>query len=121
MNLIVLVENDNLYRRSLKKVLINFGYTVIEAVNGKDGFLKSIDHKPDLIIADYKLPDRNGIEMFEAIRKKYPEMDAILMSAHLTDIVSKKAYETGFLEVIDKTIDLNYLETVLKNVLKPES
>ena len=70
MSKILLVEDDEMIRNSLKEALIQKDYEVIFAINAKEGFEK-MNETIDLIIMDIQLPDGNGITLCRQIRERY--------------------------------------------------
>lgn len=68
---ILMIEDDNAISDLLERYLINDGYEVTKCFNGKDA-IKNIDNNNyDLALLDLMLPDMNGLEICEYIRKKY--------------------------------------------------
>ena len=52
-------------------------YEVQLARDGKDGYLAYLLFKPDLVITDIQMPERNGLKLMEIIRKHNPEVKTI--------------------------------------------
>ncbi len=68
---IVIVDDSETVRGQLKQVLEEAGHTVIEGVNGTDGYNKIIeDGIPDLVISDYNMPGADGLLMLEKVKEK---------------------------------------------------
>ena len=65
---ILIIEDDEDIRESVKKLLENEGFHVIEADNGMDG-LHQISEDTDLVILDIMMPGISGIKTCEQIRK----------------------------------------------------
>ena len=65
---ILIVEDEVMIEEVLKARLEFEGFDVIAAENGKDGLLKAISDKPDLILADLMLPGMDGNHMIRVIR-----------------------------------------------------
>ncbi len=79
----VLVVDDSLLVREMEKnVLETAGYEVTTAINGLDGYNKAISDRFDLILADIEMPEMNGFEMIENLRKirDYAEVPVIVLS-----------------------------------------
>ena len=70
MGKILLIEDFELFRNSLKKTLSESGTTVLEAANGQEGIQIAFDSIPDIIVVDYVLPDIDGISLINTIKKK---------------------------------------------------
>ncbi len=78
---IYIVEDDTLTAKMLHHYLsLNPDNDVKIFNTGKD-FLKNLDSKPDIVCLDYYLPDENGDELLKKIKKKYPELPVIIVSA----------------------------------------
>ena len=78
--LIVDDETDVLF--VLEDLFTSRGYEVTKAPNGPKALeiLKSM--VPDLVIADYQMPEMNGVEFLKQVQEKYPEAMRILLTAH---------------------------------------
>lgn len=70
MKKILIVEDELAYLELLKTKLINNGYKVIDAINGKEGLEKAKSGNPDLILLDIRMPEMDGIAMLDLLRSK---------------------------------------------------
>ena len=66
---ILVIDDDDLLRRSLVESMKKAGYTVEDAKNGKDGLELALAHHPKLIFLDYQMPAPNGVEILTELRK----------------------------------------------------
>ncbi len=66
---ILLIEDEKNIRESIEEILTLNGYEVISAQDGKSGYLKAINIKPDLIICDIMMPNMDGYEVLSQIRE----------------------------------------------------
>jgi CheY-like chemotaxis protein len=99
---ILVAEDKDEVRHSIRSVLQASGYRVIEAADGKDAVEKFLEHKDNiaLLLIDVIMPKMNGKEAYEEIRKIRPEIKAVFMSGYTSDIVRLKSIiedETVFL------------------------
>ena len=81
---ILLVEDDKLVRSVIVEVLNNYGYVMLTASNGQDGFevfLKN-QYELDLVIADVIMPKMSGIELSQEIEKVHPKTKLFFMSGY---------------------------------------
>ena len=60
---ILVVDDEPAIRLGLAATIKRYGYSVVTAVNGDDGFIKARQSMPDLILSDVMMPDLNGFEM----------------------------------------------------------
>lgn len=79
---LLFVEDEQLVREQLSELLQYFFYDVTTAVNGKDGLEKFQNESFDLIITDITMPQMDGIEMVQEIRKTNEHIPIIFISQH---------------------------------------
>ena len=66
--IILVVEDEPTYQRTLAEKLSHEGFTVISAKDGKEGLLLALERHPDLILLDLQMPKMGGIEMAKRLR-----------------------------------------------------
>ena len=82
----VLVVDDDLHiRRLLHSTLTRGGYEPIEAVNAKEALALAAEHRPDAVLLDLGLPDRDGLEIVQLLKKASPAPILVLSSRDATD------------------------------------
>jgi signal transduction histidine kinase len=81
---ILLIEDDKDVRELLKEMLRSCGYKVIEAVDGKDGVGKFIEHQDEirLLLTDVMMPRKNGKEAYNEIKKIKEDVNVIFISGY---------------------------------------
>ncbi len=77
---ILVIDDDNDFRSMLCDLLKRSAYTVIESTDGKEGLNMNKIEKPDLIITDIVMPNKDGIEIIISLHKEYPEIKIIAVS-----------------------------------------
>ena len=118
---ILIIDDDELTRKNLIKVLKNNRYVLEEAKNGLDGLNKIKNFKPDLIMLDLLMPEMDGFAFLEKFHKLYPDNKIpvfVLTAKNLTkkDQDELKKYK---LKAIPKnSTDLSAIEVKLKKLLK---
>ncbi|HTC19399.1 MAG TPA: response regulator, partial [bacterium] len=65
---ILIVEDQQGFRRIYHDVLVNDGYEVMEAQDGEEGWNMVKEHKPNLVLLDLGLPKVDGFEVLKRIR-----------------------------------------------------
>jgi len=78
---VLLVDDESLTRKVITSYLVAAGYVVRAAVDGLDGLQKLRGGVPDLIISDVHMPRMSGIELLNIVRKRFPQIPVILISA----------------------------------------
>ena len=106
--LILIVEDKETNRKLLRDVLQFKGYRTIEAEMGEDGVTLAMQHKPDLILMDYRLPGIDGIEAFHRIRNASAtaHIPIVAVTASAMPEEAKKMKEAGFDGFLTKPINV---------------
>ena len=77
---ILLVEDIRVERLKLKRWLEGLNCEVIEASNGVEVLDLYHAHRPDLVITDIIMPEKDGVQMMTAIRREYPDVKVFAIS-----------------------------------------
>ncbi len=101
---VLLVEDDDLIRGSLARVLKAREINVIEAENGKDGLSKALSENVDLVVTDIIMPEVDGLSMLASLRedKKGKQIPAIILSSDEEPESLNKAIEAGVTVYLSK-------------------
>ena len=93
---ILVIEDTKSVRQILAAMLIDEGYEVITAIDGKDGLDLAKRERPDLIILDVMLPEMNGYEVCCRLKfdEEYEHIPVILLTARRKEADRKKAEQT---------------------------
>ena len=89
---ILVAEDNEALRRLSAQVLKQFGYTVIEAVDGEDAVRKFMENRDsiDIFLSDLIMPKMNGKDACDEIRKINPAMKVIYASGYAPDVIRQK-------------------------------
>ena len=80
MALILIIDDDDLFRAMLRQMLETEGYEVVDAPDGKEGTRLYRAKPTDLIITDIVMPDKEGIEIIRELRGDFSEVKVIGIS-----------------------------------------
>jgi CheY-like chemotaxis protein len=116
---ILLVEDDEISRQLLHRLLQNRGYSVLEAVNGLVALEVARRERPALILMDIDLPGLDGIGITRRIREDQALSDTriFMVTAFDTPEIRAAAFDAGCNEYLVKPLDAEKLETLLKSAL----
>lgn len=120
----VLYIEDNPDNMTLvKRVLEIEGYEVIEADNGQEGLAKAMSRRPDIIITDINLPDIDGYEITDTLKKakETAHIPVIAMTANVMKKDRESVLQAGCDGYISKPIDIDELPSQIENFLKGKS
>jgi DNA-binding NtrC family response regulator len=116
---ILVVDDELLIRWSLSEALMAAGYAVVEGRDAAEArqALRDQDHKPDLVVLDYRLPDSNDLGLLTTIRREAPTVPVILMTAYGTTEVEKGALDLGAYRVVSKPFEVQDMASLVTEAL----
>jgi two-component system, OmpR family, KDP operon response regulator KdpE len=121
---ILIVEDELEIRRFLRSALTAEGHKVVESATARRGTIDAATHKPDLVIVDLGLPDRDGIDVIREIRKWSP-MPIIVLSARVQESSKISAFDAGADDYVTKPFGIGELiarvRVALRRVLRTAS
>ncbi|MBI3458517.1 MAG: response regulator [Candidatus Rokubacteria bacterium] len=98
-------------------ILQSLGYAVKGANRGETA-LELVRNEPfDLVVVDYRMPGMDGFQVFEQARALRPEMVFMLVTAHGTTEITKKALEMGFKSILLKPFTSEELRGAVERAL----
>lgn len=99
---ILIVDDEQIMRDLLNKILSREGYNIITATDGVDALEKINCTKVDIVISDMKMPKMNGFELLKHIKADYEDIGIIIMTAYGDTYTVKDALLLGADEYITK-------------------
>jgi DNA-binding NarL/FixJ family response regulator len=117
---VLLADDHKLVRAGIKSLLENSeGVTVVgEAGNGRDAIKLAGKLKPDMVFLDIAMPELNGLQAAERIKKNYPEVEIIILSMHLDEEYVVQALKAGASGYILKDSAPNELRLALDTIME---
>jgi two-component system, cell cycle sensor histidine kinase and response regulator CckA len=115
---VLIAEDSDSVREIISNILLNYGYTVIKAVDGNDAVEMFSGHRGiDIIILDSVMPGKNGREVYEEIKKMKPDIKVLFISGHTRDIVLNKGIRDKEFHFISKPVLPDTLLKTLREIL----
>ncbi|MDQ1341211.1 MAG: hypothetical protein QG567_2369 [Campylobacterota bacterium] len=115
---ILYVEDDLSVRSALSAIIKRRVETLITAEDGEDGYKKYLEHLPDIIITDIKMPIMDGIEMSKKIREHSKNIPIIITTAFSDTEFLLEAINTGINRFVLKPVDSRKLFESLERAAK---
>ena len=116
-NTILIVDDDNDFRRAATLVLKLEGYKVLEARNGFEAIASFKALTPDLAIVDMKMPGMNGIDTIKELKRINSIVPIIILTAYGTIPDAVKAVHEGALDFAQKTAPYDELVALIKKAI----
>lgn len=118
---ILIIEDEEDLVKGLKINLVDEGYEVDYALNGKVGFEKALKEKPDLILLDIMLPGMNGLEICKELRANKLDIPILMLTAKGEEIDKVIGLEMGADDYISKPFSIRELMARVKAHLRREN
>lgn len=116
MKTILIVEDVEL-NIDLLVQLLEDDYHLLVAKDGAQGVAMTEQHKPDLVLMDISLPVMDGYEATRTLRKTFPSLPIIGISAHAMQGDAEKALAAGCTDYLTKPVDEDLLFQMLEKYL----
>ena len=117
---VLIVEDSTVFRETLARIIVNSfpSVTVTEAANGREAFRAIKVKTPELIFMDIGLPEENGIQLTQKIKKDFPEIAIIVISNYDTADYEKAALGAGATVFMSKASSspIDIVETAAKTL-----
>jgi two-component system chemotaxis response regulator CheY len=118
---ILTIDDSASIRQMVTLTLASAGYTVIEAVDGADGYAKAVANPVDAVLTDLNMPVLNGIEFIRQYRAHPASkgVPIVLLTTESDDELKRQAKEAGATGWIVKPFKQDQLLAVIKKVAGP--
>jgi two-component system response regulator AtoC len=114
---ILVVDDEQLIRWSLKDRLTDEGYRVLEADTAKTAVARA-DEGVDLVLLDYKLPDGDGLSVLKAVKQRNPDTLVILLTAFSSIETAVEAMKLGAYHYANKPFHLEEIVLLVEKALE---
>lgn len=118
---LLIIDDEEGIRLSLRGILEDEGYIVVEAASAEQGLAEAETQRPDLIFLDIWLPGMDGLAALEQLKLLYPEVPVIMMSGHGTIETAVNALRLGAHDFVEKPLSLEKILVLTQHTLEMES
>lgn len=115
MRTILIVEDDQLFRKALMTFLTSLGFETYGVATGEEALREVSWSNCDLVLIDYYLPGMNGIELARTMQARHLPARMILMSGYLPESVKQEARAAAIEHVLCKPHDMTSLHKSLEH------
>jgi two-component system response regulator AtoC len=120
-NSILIVEDDINTLNGLADILNEEDFEVSKATNSKQAMTNFKKNSFNVILMDYLLPDKDGLELSKTLLQEQPETKIIMMTAFGTVKNAVNAMRIGIYDYLTKPVDLDELLIVIKRAIKEQN
>jgi FixJ family two-component response regulator len=114
--LISIVDDDQPYRESMRKLVVLMGYTVEAFPSAADFLASRFLPETTCLIADVHMPGMTGVELHRHLVDAGYAIPTILVTAYPDDVVRDQALKDGVVCCLSKPVDDNDLERCLRSL-----
>jgi FixJ family two-component response regulator len=117
--LISIVDDDQLFRESMRKLVMLLGYTVVEFSSAGDFLESHLLPQTACLITDVHMPGMSGVELHGRLIRLGHAIPTILLTAYPDEVVRDRALKDGVVCYLTKPVDDGDLERCLRSALNP--
>ncbi len=115
---ILIVDDEEIVRKSLAGWFEQSGYEVMTAPGGKEALRLVADGAFDLYFLDVKMPGMDGLELQRRIRQAQPDATVIILTAYGTVDTAVQALKDGAYDFLSKPFDPDHVEALVRRALE---
>jgi FixJ family two-component response regulator len=116
--LISLVEDDQLFRESMKKLMTALGYTVEAFPSASDFLASPLLTATACLVTDVQMPGMTGVELHRRLIEAGHAIPTILVTAYPDEAARTRARKDGIFCYLCKPVDDDHLERCLRSALE---
>ena len=113
---ILVVDDERNIRAALRDILEDEGYEVSEAADGEAALKQLEGEQSDVVLLDVKLPGRDGISILKEAKKRWPNVEVIMISGHSDIETAVGSLRSGAYDFLEKPLSLPKVRVVIGHV-----
>ena len=122
MRRVLVIDDEQSYRKHLKRALCEDGYRVEVAANPREARDLALLFRPDVVITDWMLKDDvNGLELADWFREVNPELSVVLITGFPMASLKPDEARGGRLEFLEKPFRMETLLDAVRRVARSET
>jgi DNA-binding response OmpR family regulator len=115
---VLLVDDEEEFVKTLGERLEMRGIEPTTAFTGEAALKRIEEEQPDIMVLDIKMPGIDGMEVLRRVRKAYPRIQVIMLTAHGSDKDKDEAERLGAFAYMRKPVDLELLTNTMRAASK---
>jgi FixJ family two-component response regulator len=119
--LVSIVDDNQPFRESLRKLVVLFGYTVEAFPSAADFLASRLMPETACLVADVHMPGMTGVELHRHLTAAGYAIPTILVTAYPDEVVRDRALKEGVVCYLSKPVDDDDLERCLRSALQPDT
>ena len=121
LTLVSIVDDNQPFRESLRKLVVLFGYTVEAFPSAADFLASRLLPETACLVADVHMPGMTGVELHRHLIDAGYTIPTILVTAYPDELIRDRALKEGVVCYLSKPVDDDDLERCLRSALQPDT
>jgi DNA-binding NtrC family response regulator len=118
---ILIIDDENNQRDILTGYLKKKGFNIFSASNGDEGIIIVQTNLIDIVLSDFKMPGKTGLEVLQEVKKINPKIAFVILTAFGTIENAVTAMRKGAFDYITKPVDLDELDLLIERIIENNS
>lgn len=114
---VLVVDDDPAVRSLLSQWTMEQGCRVTSLAGGEDAMHWVKEHPCDLVLLDLMMPAPNGVETLRNLRRDFPDLDVVIVTAYFDSKMMDEVLEMGPMTMLKKPVDRDALNSVLGGII----
>lgn len=114
---VLVVDDSSIDRRLAGRLLEKAGFAVRQAGDGEEALVEIEREVPAIVLTDLHMPKLDGLELVVAVRKRWPKLPVVLMTAHGSEAIAMHALRTGAASFVPKRRLADELGSTLRAIV----
>lgn len=114
---VLIVDDEKSIRDMLELYLQRKNFRIFQACSGEEAIESYSRNQPDIVLLDILMPGWNGIQTLTELKRLFPQVKTIVVSAIKNEETYRKCLEIGAGYYVSKPIDLSSLDTIIMGML----
>jgi FixJ family two-component response regulator len=116
-SIIAVVDDDQGIRTALRSLLRSVGYTVRVFADAGSFLADAAKNRPDCLVTDIQMPGMNGLDLQRTVRRQYPDLPVIIITAFPEEAIRRQALADGALHFLSKPFETGLILRCLGEAL----
>lgn len=116
---VLVVDDEEMLRKAVRRLLVRLGYTVLEASSGDEALdvARNYDGPIHITLLDMIMPGLDGMDAYRQLKKSYPDMEVIVMSGYDRETYGDALLDAGAGAFLQKPVPMDRFASEIRRIL----
>jgi len=115
---VLVVEDEAAARKQMAQALTRQNHIVLQAKDGEEALKTLAENDVDVVVTDIRMPNMDGMELLDALRKKDPTLQVLMVTAYGDVSTAVEAMKKGAYDFLEKPISMIRLRELVKKAVE---